>query len=136
LLGIPVLDHVIVGDNNHVPGDGIENGDLVLAAQDADSGGSLEIVENALGHYEVRRRAGLGSAGKLAEYSDLDSALAATDSTIRERYSRPPRPLSKRARRREQPATEKQLRFLEVLGEPIPGIGKGRLCSRGARRSF
>lgn len=109
------------------PADGIENGDLVLAAQDADSGGSLEIVENALGHYEVRRRAGLGSASKLAEYSDLDTALAAADGTIRERYRDRLVLLSKRARWREQPATDKQLRFLEVLGQPIPRDRSGTI---------
>jgi ATP-dependent helicase IRC3 len=102
------------------PADGVENGDLVLRAQDADSGGSLEIVENALGHYEVRRRAGLGGASKLAEYSHLDAALAAADGTIRERYGDRLVLLSKRARWREQPATDKQLRFLEFLGQPIP----------------
>jgi hypothetical protein len=107
--------------------DGIENGDLVLAPQDADAGGSVEIVENALGHYEVRCRSGLSGANKLAEFSDLDTALVAADSTIRDRYRDRLVLLSKRARWREQPATDKQLRFLEVLGQPIPKDRRGTI---------
>jgi superfamily II DNA or RNA helicase len=108
-------------------GDGIENGDLVLAPQDADAGGSLEIVENALGHYEVRRRCGLGSSDKLAEHPDLDTALTAADTEIRERYRDRLVLLSKRARWREQPVTGKQLRFLEILGQPIPKDRQGTI---------
>jgi len=112
------------------PADGIENGDLVLAPQDADAGGSLEIVENALGHYEVRRRLALGSANKLAEHSHLEAALTAADSEIRERYRDRLVLLSKRAGWREQPATDKQLRFLEILGQPIPKDRQGTVVLR------
>jgi ATP-dependent helicase IRC3 len=107
------------------PEAGRENGELALAARDADTGGALEIAPNVLGHYEVRRRAPIGSADKLAEYPDLDAALRAADREIRERYRDRLVLLSKRARWREAPATDKQLRFLEALGQPIPRDAHG-----------
>jgi superfamily II DNA or RNA helicase len=102
------------------PEAGRENGELALTAQDAEAGGALEIAPNVLGHYEVRRRAPMGSADKLAEYADLDAALAAADREIRDRYRDRLVLLSKRARWREEPATDKQLRFLEALDQLIP----------------
>lgn len=102
------------------PAEIVQNGDLVLSPQDADAGGQLEVAENALGHFELRRRASAGPPGKLAEYPDLEAALQAADLHIRERYRDRLVLLSKGARWREESATRKQLRLLEALGQPIP----------------
>lgn len=109
------------------PPDVLQNGDLVLGPQEADAGGQFEIAENAIGHVELRRRLSSGPPVKLAEYTDLDTALQAADQHIRERYRDRLLLLSKRARWREAQATEKQLRLLDALGQPIPRDKTGTL---------
>jgi ATP-dependent helicase IRC3 len=107
------------------PTDILQNGDLVLSPKDADAGGQIEVGENAIGHFELRRRVSSGPSGRLAEYPDLETALQAADHHIRERYRDRLVLLSKRARWREESATEKQVRLLEALGQPLPR-GKDR----------
>ena len=107
------------------PSESTADGAAAAAMHDGDAGSQFEIGENALGHYEVRRRAPLGSAEKLAELPDLDTALIAADREIRERYRDRLVLLSKRARWREGPATDKQLAYLEALGQPIPRDKRG-----------
>jgi len=113
------------------PAETLQNGDLVLGTQDADPGGQLEVVENAIGHFEVRRRTSSSAPQKLAEYSDLEAALQAADRQIRERYSDRLVLLSKRARWREESATDKQLRLLEALGQPILRNKDGIILTKG-----
>src|SRR5437588_404493 len=102
------------------PAEALQNGDLVLGTQDADAGGQLEVVENAIGHFEIRRRTSAGTPQKLTEHPDLETALQAADGQIRERYRDRLVLLSKRARWRGESATDKQLRLLEALGQLTP----------------
>jgi len=102
------------------PAGGQDQGEFALQGQDADTGGALEVCENVLGHWELRRHAPSAGHEKLTEHQDLDTALAAADQEIRTRYQDRLVLLNKRAWWRQQPATEKQLRFLEALGQPIP----------------
>ena len=113
------------------PAEALQNGDLVLGTQDSDPGGQLEVVENAIGHFEIRRRASAGPPEKLAEHPDLETAIQAADRQIRERYRDRLVLLSKRARWREEPATDKQLRLLEALDQPIPRNKDGIVLTKG-----
>jgi superfamily II DNA or RNA helicase len=113
------------------PAEALQNGNLVLAPQDGDASGQLEVVENAIGHFEIRRRASAGAPEKLAEHPDLETALQAADRQIRERYRDRLVLLSKRARWREESATDKQLRLLEALGQPIPRNKDGIVLTKG-----
>jgi len=102
------------------PAEAVQNGDLVLGSQDGDLGGQLEVAENAIGHFEIRRRASTGAPERLAEHADLETALRAADQQIRDRYRDRLVLLRKRARWRGEAATDKQLRLLEALGQPLP----------------
>ena len=94
--------------------------DPPLHAAGGELGARLEIAENVVGHYEVRRRPWYGPVEKVGEFPDVESALRAADSEVRSGYRDRLVLLDKSARWRGEPPTEKQLGLLRSLGLPTP----------------
>ena len=94
--------------------------DPPLQAPGGEMGVRIEIAENVVGHYEVRRRPWSGAVTKVGEFADVERALRVADSEVRSGYRDRLVLLDKNARWRHEPATEKQLEWLRSLGLPTP----------------
>ncbi len=83
-------------------------------------GARMEVVENLVGHWEVRRRPWYGPAQKLAEFESLERAIREADGYVLSGYPDRMVLIRKRAKWRREPATHKQRQFLGSLGQPVP----------------
>jgi superfamily II DNA or RNA helicase len=90
-------------------------------------GARMEVVENLVGHWEVRRRPWYGAAEKLAEFESLERAIREADGYVLSGYPDRMVLIRKRAKWRREPATDKQRQFLGSLGQPVPpALTKGQ----------
>jgi ATP-dependent helicase IRC3 len=103
-------------------------GTLVLSSPSGETATSqLIIEENALGHAEVRYRAGYDAPVKLRELPTLQAAFRYADAIVQQRYADRLALLAKDAPWRRRPASERQLQLLAQLGTRVaPGISAGQ----------